>query len=867
VLVKLRSISSTIILIFVINHTLSAKQTDSQEKILHNVNTQVSKSLLGIISIDLDEVTFEQALSTIAEKGKFKLNYNRNRIPADKKVSVKMNNTIAIKALLKILNDTETGLKITKEGLLAILPATKSEGNIKGIIVERKSGKPLAGANVIIVGKTMGAATGPDGQFLISKLPMGVYTIEASMIGFKSKRIENIIITEEAAIKLHIELADTLLSLREIIVTPGHFSLMEKESASRNALKDEDIRSFPQIGDDIYRAVKRLPGLSGNDFSARFYVRGGEQDEVLVLLDGMELFDPFHLKDIDGALSIIDVEAIKGIDMMTGAFTADYGNRLSGVFNMKTRTPVSEKSRTSLALSFMNAKILSEGGFNNNKGSWQVLARRGYIDYILGLIGEGKNYKPVYYDILGKVQYFLNNAHYISVHFLASDDDFKWKDEDNNEKTQSEYGNIYGWLTWDAQFQDRLFAQSVLSVGKVTHDRLTQDYNGNLLNCEASDNRYFNFFGLKQDWGYEVSNNYLLKWGFDVKNYSADYKYYFLNSNGNVNNTYSYNETKFKKEGTETGFYLANRFHPFTALTAELGLRYDYASWTDDNKLSPRINCAYNLGRKTTFRIGWGKFYQNQSIHKLNIVDGDNSFYPAELSEHIVIGLEHEFNYGINLRVEGYKKKLTNIRPRYFNYRYKFDLTPENSYDRIRLEPKGGVSKGFEIYLFENSWSKHKWWISYAYSILEEKIDGLIVPRDMDQRHTINFDYSYRPDTKWTLNLSWYYHSGWPYTDQTVNILEQNPNGSYSWDWSPVALNGKRYPAYHRMDIRVNRFFETQNGHVSVFMEVRNLYNRKNIRQYNYSDVTISAPDNITFLKETEEWLPLIPSFGITWDF
>jgi len=127
-----------------------------------------------------------------------------------------------------------------------------------------------------------------------------------------------------------LNLAEEAIPLSEVIVTPGHFSMMQKETTIRQTLKREDIRSFPQLGEDIYRAVTRLPGLAGNDYSSKFSVRGGENEEVLVLLDGMKLYEPFHLKDFGGSVSVIDVEAIGGIDMITDAFTADYGDRLSG---------------------------------------------------------------------------------------------------------------------------------------------------------------------------------------------------------------------------------------------------------------------------------------------------------------------------------------------------------------------------------------------------------------------------------------------------------------------------------------------------------------------------------------------------------
>ncbi len=747
----------------------------------------------------------------------------------------------------------------------------KSPGQIIGQVVDQKKGKPLVGVNIIVQGTSFGAATDADGRFTIRKIPPGTYTLIASMIGFNQETWNGITVTAEHPAHVNFELKERIIPLKEIIVTPGHFSLMESGPRSSSGLGAADLRNFPQFGEDIYRAVSRLPGLASNDFSAKFYVRGGEQDEVLILFDDMELFDPFHLKDFGGSLSVIDVELIREIIMISGAFPAEYGNRLSGVFNMKTRTPAMEKPKTSLALSFMNSRLLSEGSFNKGKCCWQVLARRGYIDYILGLIGEDDSYKPGYYDIFGKVQYFLNKNHEISAHVLVSHDKLTGAENDlpdplNDEKLNNRYGNSTSWLSWRAQFHSRLYSQTTLSFGSAFADKLSQGTYDDILEYEASDKHKYHFFGLKQNWSYEFNDRNLVKWGFDTKNYDARYDYYYTNINWDQNNAYSRRDKNLDTDGTEFGLYVANRFQVSKPMTVELGMRYQYASWTGDKHWNPRINLAYKLSDRTTLRTGWGIFNQIHAIDKLNMVDDDYTYYPAESARHFMTGVEHAFMNGINIRIEGYYKFLSNIRPRYISYRYNTDTSPENSHDRIRLEPDRGKSRGIEVYLRKDNWGKFKWWLNYAYSLFENIIDGKNVPREMDQRHTVNMDFSYQPVKKWAVNVSWHYHSGWPYTEETINIIAQNPNGSYRWDWAPGTLFGKRFPAYHRMDLRVSRYFQLQNSRLSLFLEIRNLYNRKNIRQYEYSEVSIQSINNYTYKKEPREWLPLIPSFGVNWE-
>ncbi len=312
--------------------------------------------------------------------------------------------------------------------------------------------------------------------------------------------------------------------------------------------------------------------------------------------------------------------------------------------------------------------------------------------------------------------------------------------------------------------------------------------------------------------------------------------------------------------------YISYRFRLLDPLTAEVGLRYDYASWTNDKNMSPRVNIAYNVGKKTIIRAGLGKFYQTQKIHQLHIIDNEKTFKPAPLSEHFVIGLEHEFDSGIYVRLEAYQKWLSNIHPRYLNFVNTMDISPEMSNDRIKIDPERGEAKGIELYLYRKIRVRHSFWINCAYSIVEEIVEGLTVPRNMDQRFTVNLDYNYRPNSTWAFNLAWHYHSGWPYTEETLKY-EWLPDGSFIvTPFEPGPLNGRRFPAYHRLDVRLRRYFYTSKGRISLFFEVYNLYNRKNIREYDYEFSNITR-EGYNVEKTSNGWLPIMPTFGISWDF
>ena len=194
-------------------------------------------------------------------------------------------------------------------------------------------------------------------------------------------------------------------------------------------------------------------------------------------------------------------------------------------------------------------------------------------------------------------------------------------------------------------------------------------------------------------------------------------------------------------------------------------------------------------------------------------------------------------------------------------------LLPKEKEDRIRLEPEGGESKGFEIYVKKDNGGRFSWWGSYGYAVAEDKVEGKMIPREFDQRHTVYLDVNYRPNLKWCINAAWQYHSGWPHTKPRSVITRWYGDFKYDIDWEPGPLRAERYPSYHRLDLRVSRYFTFSRGRISAFFELRNVYNRKNVREYNYYHAGIFGGQTVVRRHTFEDWLPILPSFGVIWEF
>lgn len=776
---------------------------------------------------------------------------------------------------------------------LSIASAQTPKGSIKGVVLDRVTQQPLYGVNIVIEGTQRGTITNPDGVFAISDLADGIYNLIFTYIGYSRERIQDISILQGAVSINDVELTEEAIPLGEVVIVPGSFSIIGNTPISRQTLGADDIKNI-SFAEDITRAVSRLPGVSSNDFSSKFAVRGGESDEVLMILDGMELYDPFHQRDFAGGLfSIVDIETIEGIDLLTGGFSAEYGNRQSGVFEMKTKQIRDGKRHTAVGLSVMNARLYTAGSFDKDRGSYLFSGRRGMLDQEFKLLGKDENI-PVYYDAMGKIEYKLNAKHALSFYALHAGDHTEVRDivPEAFDIHDTEYRNTYGWVTLKSFYNPRLFSRTLLYGGILTHKRQgsSNKYeDSDKLLFSLLDKRNFDFLGIKQDWDWDVSQRFYLKGGFDLKRLGADYDYSYSMDNLQVNTNREVEEVHdvvvIQKEpsGEQTSAYLSARFMAFPRLFFETGIRHDYASYTNDNLWSPRVSFAYSFSKNTFLRGAWGYYYQTQFMNNLNVNFHTSTFNPAELSKHYVLGLEHVFGNGISLRLDGYFKDISHISPTYQNLRDPWEVFPESRNDVVKLDISGATAKGLELFLKYDMGKKVSWWLSYALAKAEEDIrnlefDGFLtsrtgkLPRLNNQDHTIYVDLNYRPNRKYHFNVSWQYYDGWPLTTYAYDFVTL-ANGDLHFYQIHDEFRGSEYPAYHRMDIRINRNFRLQNSKITAFLHLVNVYNRENLRKF---DVDVrDGEDNLVpdgqggyrYFHDDKNWFGFIPAFGLSVEF
>jgi len=270
------------------------------------------------------------------------------------------------------------------------------------------------------------------------------------------------------------------IPLKEIIITPTRTII--NRTVSKQLLTVSEIDDFPLIDNDILRAVQVFPGVVGNDFTARFNVRGGEKNETLILLDGMELYKPYHLQDFGGAISIIDLLTVSNAQLLSGGFPAEYGDKMSAVLDVKSIEP---KKRLGLdgGIDVLNTHLIVK------RDPFFISARRGYIDLLMGMIGSKEHFAPKYSELFAKVTHNFSPKNKITGSILYAGDTNKINEEGIENDVESRYNNGLGWAKWHSLISDSLFSDFYLFVG-VANQRRQEGADG-------KDDRDISYFGVK----------------------------------------------------------------------------------------------------------------------------------------------------------------------------------------------------------------------------------------------------------------------------------------------------------------------------------------------------------------------------------
>jgi hypothetical protein len=703
----------------------------------------------------------------------------------------------------------------------------------------------------------------------IPEVTADTYLVTVGAAGYQSVERE-VRVRPGQSTELKVELDPARPDIENITVSASRYEISRDITTSRFDLDRSSIETLPDIGDDPLRATHRLPGAAASGASAQSHFRGGEEAETGIILNGQRLFDPFHVRDYQQVFSTVDSRAIDGIEVYTGGFPVQYGDRLSGVVLMES-LDLTRPRHTEVGASLFNTSFLTAGRNADSTTNWLLSARRGNLDLVI----DKKFGQPRYYDVFGQFSTWITPNTRLSGNALFADDQVlvvTESDPDEIEQARSQTRNAQFWLALENVWSDTLSSSTVLSFSSFSNRRIGGTEDEEKVVSDVTDLREIDQVGFRQDWSMHGSDRHLLQWGFAFQHSKAQYDYeghaQFFGLRAifeNVPVTIDRDLTA-APSGPSYSLYLSDKWKVAKGTILQFGLRWDDQTYTElpsDSQVSPRFSVLHALNPKTELRFSWGRYYQSQGIHELQIEDGVIDFFPAQQADHIIAGITRKFASKYSVRLEVFQKDMRDLRPRFENLYDPLALIPELQADRVRIAPSSAQARGLELSI-NRSGQALSWWASYSLAEVDDTVDGVEVPRSWDQRHSLQVGLTWNANN-WDLSVAGHVRSGWPTTSLALEEIT-GPGGEPELIAVPGPRNAERLSNFASLDARVSRKFDVGRGTIMVFFEVSNLLNRENVCCFDY-DLESDENDEEFLDYSPDYWLPLLPAVGFLWEF
>jgi hypothetical protein len=625
-------------------------------------------------------------------------------------------------------------------------------------------------------------------------------------------------------------------------------------------------RDVPHLGGDVFRAAGLVAGARTSEASSRVAIRGGRADDLLVLLDGVELVAPYHLPEFDQALGIVSREVLEYAEIITDPLPAEYGDRLGGVLDMRTRAPRGTLGLT-VTLSSLFAELSATSTFADERGHLLATARAG--NYRLALEAAGQPVDPRFSDFFGRVGYSLSNSQELQVRVLQADDEVALAGTDTREGGSygGRWSNAYVWASHQASWRGQSVLDSTVWTARLERNRSATALVVGNTTIDVADAREFDLTGIKSVLRVAANNTaWSLDTGFDIREFHAEIDYLGVSTDllGGGPGASSLAQTRFENtyDFDQLGTFASLRWAPTPALTVEAGLRYDRLGLTDEAHLSPRGHAALAVAGGT-LRAGWGWHYQGQRPYELQVEDGETALQGAERSAQSLLSFEHPRPSGATLRVALFERVQADPRARWESVFDTGSLYPEFEAQRVRIDPSRGRARGIELGWLAAAHPRLQWSAHYTLSRVEDRLAGRWVPSATDETHALVAQTRLELGRSWHLGVVWRFNSGWP----TTAILAQTVLVDGTVVARPVAgpLRAERLPNYHRLDLRVGRSWKVRRGRLSASLDLQNLYGRANVRGYTDIEVNFDQAGQLVVEREQVTWGTFVPSFSVRW--
>ncbi|KMM32075.1 collagen-binding protein [Parabacteroides goldsteinii] len=873
-----------------------------------------------MVTLSMQKASVREILDEIQKQTGVTFSYESSLLSGLQKTTFRADDEALTDCLTRLFANLPVVYKMT--GNVVVLKRKPKQVTVSGFVRDKRSAESLIGASVYEAHSRVGTASNNFGFFSLT-LPPGNITIRSSYIGYTSH--QHILNGLERDTVLTIELEPSA-SLQEVVITGQSNDKQSVLSTQMGALEinQQTIRSTPvMFGEaDIIKTLQLTPGVSaGTEGTAGMYVRGGNVDENLFLIDGNPVYQINH---IGGIFSAFNPEAISGMDFFKSGFPSRYGGRLSSVVDVHTKEGNMKEYHGSASIGLISGNLNFEGPIIKDRTSFNIGLRRTWLDVLSAPAvaiankitkkdGTRLRARYAFHDLNLKVNHIFNDRSrmYLSLYngndvLKGGSTDFPDQDSDNNYNYDSDvslrWGNIMATVGWTYVFNNRLFGK-VSGVFTRYHSRLRNtehDVVGNEGDEDYSDsfrenetNTGITDFGLRTSFDYLPASAHHIRFG-------GDYLVHRFHPEYNRSVAYEKNEEtsveigqEFANDllwGHEAGVYAEDDWRLSSAVRLNAGLRFSLFNVQGKTYtgLEPRVSLRWLLDDNLSFKASYSRM--NQYVHLISnsfISLPTDAWMPVTrklkplISDQVSAGFYYNLNKEYNFSVEGYYKTLDNL----LEYRDGHTFTPSFVNWEDKLTAGEGRSYGAE-FMVRKETGRTTGWVGYGLSWSDRQFDelnqGARYPARFDNRHKLNIVVMHKISPKVELSAAWSYASGNHVTLSLENYYENGTgsptnNDNHYMDASESidyyeGRNNYQLPAYHRLDLGIKIYRPKKKGRMGIWtVSIYNVYSRMNPFMIYKSDKTVPDPGssygkNVPVFK-TIGIMPIIPSISYTYKF
>ena len=730
---------------------------------------------------------------------------------------------------------------------------------IRGKVIDQLLQKALAGATVSIDGVSKSVITQPDGSFRINDVAVGSHQIHVSFIGFKDATLDNIVVNTGKEVVLTISLETDVEMQQEVVVKARNRKnkpLNEMSVVSARAFTVEETQKYAAAVNDPLRMATSFAGVvSADDGNNHIVIRGNSPTGLLWKMEGVDIPNPNHYStpgSSGGGISILSAQLLSNSDFITGAFPAEYGNALSGVFDLRLRKGNNERKEYTLQAGLLGLNVAAEGPIAPfYKGSYLINYRYSTLELLskmgLDIAGGSTNFQDLSYNIylptnrLGEFTVFGFGG--LSGQNLQPEtDSTKWESEGDRYGGKYKGNTAAAGITHSIMIGNNTQVRSALSLSYIEngYDEQFAEKTGGLSNTYNSTCRTTKWifsstanrkFGLK----------HALRTGIIVNNIKFDY---YQKSRENPNAPLE--ERLNSSDNTQTVQAFAQwQYKPVNNVAFHAGLHYLSLLFNQTKSVEPRASVKWDIDRKNSFAIGYGLHSQIQAMGvyfaKLKNAEG-NWVYPNENLEftkahHFVISYAHAFGKNLRFKTEIYYQDLFDVPVSIYDTSTFSPLNIQGDFVTEPLTNKGtGRNYGIEVSL--EKYLSNNFYFLLNNSVYQSKytaLDGIERNTRYNGNYTSNFTagkdiVSKNGRRTFGANIKMIYAGGFRYSP--IDLDKSKQEGYTIVDES--AAFSLQNPSYFRTDLRVSITWNRKHLTSTLSLDIQNVTNRQNIYSQYY---------------------------------